>query len=133
MQIRPNWSGILGPMFYLAIALIAAAVVTTPGTIPTVSAPHTPVAVPSPDRTTVRVQTSTAMAQTVGPEGGDPVPTNGTATVQITHLSLFAAASVTDPHGGYSDSTDLCQSCHAVHGASSPTHLLVQPDRKSVV
>ncbi|GBE22405.1 doubled CXXCH motif [bacterium BMS3Bbin01] len=130
MQIRPNWSGILGPMFFLAIALVATAVVTAPGTIPAVSARHTPVAVPSPERTTVRVQTPTAMAQTVGPEGDDPVPTNGTATVQISHLSLFAAASVTDPHGGYSDSTDLCQSCHAVHAASSPSHLLVQPTEK---
>lgn len=54
----------------------------------------------------------------------------GTVTVQMAHLSLYAAASVTDPHGGYSDSTNLCQNCHSVHGASAPIHLFARPTEK---
>ncbi|NIA24949.1 MAG: hypothetical protein GWP04_05205 [Gammaproteobacteria bacterium] len=55
---------------------------------------------------------------------------NGTVTVQMAHLSLYAAASVTDPHGGYSDSTNLCLNCHDVHGAASPTYLFAQLTEK---
>ncbi|MBI4728856.1 MAG: hypothetical protein HY775_05060 [Acidobacteria bacterium] len=41
-------------------------------------------------------------------------------TVALPHLSILAAAAVTDPHGGYSSGTTLCGYCHAAHKAPGP-------------
>jgi len=53
-----------------------------------------------------------------------------TITIPLLHLSLFQGASVTSPHGGYSDNTNLCGQCHTVHGSPSPTDLYKQPTQR---
>jgi predicted CXXCH cytochrome family protein len=47
-----------------------------------------------------------------------------TVRARIPHLSLWAAAAVTVPHGGYAADTDYCASCHASHDAAAQPSLL---------
>lgn len=53
-----------------------------------------------------------------------------TISVPLRHLSLYQGASVTDPHGGYSDGTDLCGQCHTVHDAPGSNYLYARPTQK---
>lgn len=43
-----------------------------------------------------------------------------TLEVPLPHLSILAAGSVTEPHGGYGAGTQLCGYCHQVHAAPGP-------------
>lgn len=47
-------------------------------------------------------------------------PGGSTISVPLRHLSLWAGASVTEPHGAYADGTDLCGYCHQAHKAPGP-------------
>jgi predicted CXXCH cytochrome family protein len=55
---------------------------------------------------------------------------SSTVRARIPHLSLWAAAAVTVPHGRYGDDTNYCASCHASHVASTDAGLLTAPTER---
>ncbi|MBI2238958.1 MAG: hypothetical protein HYU54_10620 [Actinobacteria bacterium] len=62
-------------------------------------------------------------------QGGSVHPAISTVRAPIAHLSLWAGASVTVPHGGYSSDTNLCGYCHQVHYAPGD-HLFPRPTER---
>lgn len=60
-----------------------------------------------------------------------PGPTVGASTVDVAlpHFSLLVAASLTDPHGGYSSASAACGYCHQSHRAPGP-HLFARATEK---
>jgi predicted CXXCH cytochrome family protein len=57
-------------------------------------------------------------------------PERSVVTAEIPHLSMWAAAVTTVPHGGYGSDTDYCGACHQSHGAATEPRLLVQPTER---
>ncbi len=62
-------------------------------------------------------------------QGGLVHPATSTVRAPVPHLSLWAGASVTVPHGGYSSDTNLCGFCHQVHYAPGD-HLFPRPTER---
>jgi predicted CXXCH cytochrome family protein len=74
-----------------------------------------------------------ASASWIAPRGGSVERANSrTVTARISHLSVWAAADITIPHGGYSYETKLCEVCHDWHGSPSETDILSQPTELDV-
>jgi predicted CXXCH cytochrome family protein len=57
-------------------------------------------------------------------------PKTSTVRARIPHLSLWAAAAVTVPHGGYGEDTNYCASCHATHDAATQPGILTAPTER---
>ncbi len=63
-------------------------------------------------------------------EGTSVEPDRSLVRAPLPHLSTVVAASATNPHGGYSSQTQLCVSCHEVHGAQGEQHLFRRPTER---
>lgn len=58
-------------------------------------------------------------------------PKRSTVTARIPHLSLWAAAAVTVPHGGYGIDTDFCGTCHDSHDSQASPGLSAPTERET--